>query len=85
MENHKYGGTLHNHEPTDGGSDVKPGALAPHQAEEHQPEDVAEQLQHVQHLPEVAAPGFDDLEEEKGDDLVVEMSTKFRNIFRLNH
>ena len=83
MENHKYGRTLHNDEPTDGGPDVEPGALAPHQAEEHQPEDVAEQLQHVQHQPEVAAPGFDDLDEEQGDNLVVEMSTKYRNIFRL--
>ena len=82
MENHKYGRTLHNHEPTDGGSDVKPGALASDQTEEHQPEDVTEQLQHVQHQPEVAAPGFDDLDEEQGDNLVVEMSTKIFTIFR---
>ena len=82
MENHKYGRTLHNHEPTDGGSDVEPGALASDQTEEHQPEDVTEQLQHVQHQPEVAAPGFDDLDEEQGDNLVVEMSTKISQYFQ---
>ena len=84
MENHKYGRTLHNHEPTDGGSDVEPGALASDQTEEHQPEDVTEQLQHVQHQPEVAAPRFDDLDKEQGDNLcsrdVIEISQYFQLI-----